>query len=148
MNEFDDFLKFLKKNGKKPNRIEYFLDEITRFAEFLRKTSNLQFHAAKPENLDQYAATRKNCKMPMYALMNYYKFVGNDEMYKRAASIRRELIDKKKKPFQIKDFLGIQPDHIKKLAEIKIQNVEQMLKEGKTPEKRRNLAKKQTYLKI
>ena len=45
-------------------------------------------------------------------------------------------------PFSLKDFRGVDPDHVKKLAREGIVNVRQMLKSGATPKARQRLAER------
>ena len=47
---------------------------------------------------------------------------------------------KKQNPFKLRDFLGVNPDHVIKLEILGIKNTSQMLSAGQTAEKRRILA--------
>ena len=48
---------------------------------------------------------------------------------------------KKQNPFKLKDFRGLNPDHVKRLEEHGIKNAEKMLKSGFTRSQRKNLAR-------
>ena len=48
----------------------------------------------------------------------------------------------KKSPFPLKKILDIEPDHIRKLNEIGIKSVDDMIEAGKTNKKRENISKK------
>ena len=61
-------------------------------------------------------------------------------MYSYVAGLRRERTSKTRRKFQIKDFLNIDQEVVRKLSFIGVKDVDQMLKQGKTQDKRHQLA--------
>jgi hypothetical protein len=52
----------------------------------------------------------------------------------------RKMPQKKQNPFKLKNFMGVNPEHIANLEALGIKNTTQMLKAGRTPSLRRELA--------
>lgn len=67
------------------------------------------------------------------------KAINDKEMLSKAIGLRK-MNKSKKKPMPLKDILNINPEVIKKLKTIEITDVSIMLKEGKTIEKRKEMA--------
>jgi hypothetical protein len=136
------FEKFLKKKGKKPHTIEKMIREVTAFSLFLQKTRKKDISDANSKDLDSYALDIKNIRQSMYCLMNFFQFSGNERLRKRVSNIREQQTNKTRKVFPLKDFMGINPEHIKILTQLGIKNVNEMLEAGKTRRLRENLAQK------
>jgi len=73
--------------------------------------------------------------------MNYFHFLDNKDLLHHTNTHRDERTKKARRIFPIKEFLNINQDHVQKLAAIGINNVEQMLEEGKTKKQREQLSK-------
>jgi site-specific recombinase XerD len=123
------FEKFLKKKGKKPHTIEKMIREVTAFSLFLQKTRKKDISDANSKDLDSYALDIKNIRQSMYCLMNFFQFSGNERLRKRVSNIREQQTNKTRKVFPLKDFMGINPEHIKILTQLGIKNVNEMLEE-------------------
>jgi hypothetical protein len=54
----------------------------------------------------------------------------------------RPLQPKKRNPFALRNFRGVNQEHVSKLSDIGIKNVDQMLQAGKTPEARKALSER------
>ena len=81
-----------------------------------------------------------SAKIALWSIFPYYQFTKNQELELKASVLREIRIAKTRKPYILTKFMGVNPDHITKLAEHKIRNVKQMLKEGRTPQQRTALA--------
>jgi predicted flap endonuclease-1-like 5' DNA nuclease len=98
-----------------------------------------------PADLDVYAAAGE-ARQPgssgkfVRGLALYYHFAGNTEMVAHATQIREEKTAKQRRVFPLKEFRGVDPAHIEKLAAAGVINVEQMLAAGATPVARQQLA--------
>ena len=81
-----------------------------------------------------------SAKIHIWALSYYYEYTSDEAMRKLANELRGQRI--KRKPFDLKKFRGVNPEHLDKLASIDIRNVKQMLDSGKTRVSRQNLSEK------
>jgi site-specific recombinase XerD len=114
------FELFLKKLGKTPN--ETTEDDINLFiSEHLKKEDVSKF---------------------MWTLQYYFSFLKNQSLLKHVKCVRVEYIKKKRQPFKIKKFRGVNQESIKKLSAIDIQTVDDMLKAGRTKSMRKELSDK------
>ncbi|GAH31353.1 unnamed protein product, partial [marine sediment metagenome] len=115
------FLSYLKEERKKK------LDEIT------------------SEDILAYVETiekdkKQSAKGSLYVLMNYFKFIEDEKLLSVTIDLREERTKKSRRIFPIREFLNINPNYVKKLGEIGIKNVEQMLEKGKTVKQRKALS--------
>ncbi|MFW9855383.1 MAG: DUF4332 domain-containing protein [Candidatus Thorarchaeota archaeon] len=142
------FEKYLKETGRKPNVIKRYLSIVAAFEEFLKsKLLAIQdVNNAGPTDLEEYVESyeqqsRKSARTVLYAFMQYFKAFENSKMVMVAQELR-EPRKAKRGPFPLKEFLGINPDDLLKLAEIGIKNIDQMRNAGKTFRLRSELAEK------
>ena len=144
MNEME-FKVYLKRKGKKENVIERNLTNVKAFLLFLenerKKINELITEDDIQAFVDKKEKEKKSAKGSLYVLMNYFKFLNNKELFEYTRNLREERTKKARRIFPLKEFLDINPDHVKKLAEIGITNVEQMLDSGKTKNGREKLSK-------
>jgi hypothetical protein len=144
MNE-EEFLKFLRKKGKKIEVAERNYKVIVRFASYLHRERNTDLAKVTKEDVKAYVEfleqKKESAKGSLYALMNYFAFIGNNELLQIARTLREERTKKTRRVFPIKEFLKVNQDHVKKLVTIGIRNVEQMLEAGKTKKQREELSK-------
>lgn len=147
------FFKYLRKGGRKQDVAERVIRLVTVFAEFLAgRGTNLD--SPSPTDLDAFVTwvDEEKSNLPkhddivpsarsyLWAICYYYRFTENEDLARYAGLLREGRI--KRKPFQLKDFRGMDPDQIKALKAHKITNINQMLKAGKTPQLRTELAEK------
>jgi hypothetical protein len=145
MNE-EEFRKFLKGKGKKIEVIDRNVEAINKFANFLKEESGKKLVDVKTTDIDLYVEKiekilKTSAKGSLYVLMNYFKFIENKELLSHAAKLREARTMKTRRIFPLKDFYYVNLEHVKKLADIGIKNVEQMLEAGKTIKQRKELAK-------
>jgi len=144
MNE-EDFRKHLKKKGKKEDVIDRNVTGVNNFADFLKDTHSRKLVDVKTTDIDSYVETieknkKSSAKGSLYVLMNYFRFIENEELLAYTAKLREERTKKSRRIFPLKEFYNVNQEYIKKLASVGIKNVEQMLEAGKTIKQRKELA--------
>jgi len=144
MNE-DEFRKFLKRKGKKEEVVVRNILAVRKFISFLQNNRGKDLAAVTKEDIEAYVmeieSKKISAKGPLYVLMNFFRFQGNNDLLNFTRTQREERTKKTRKIFPIKEFLKINQEHVKKLAIIGIKNVEQMLENGKTKKQREELSK-------
>lgn len=143
--DMEAFKKFLKRKRKKQNVIGNYIKTVMKFNDYLNKERNKELEEANTEDIRTYVkkieGEKKSAKSSLYVLMNFFIFTENNELLQYTRLLREERTKKTRRIFPIKDFLDINQDYVKKLAEIGIKNVEDMLNAGKTKKQREQLAK-------
>lgn len=143
MNE-PEFREFLKRKRRKASAIEQIVPFVAAFEDYLGN-----FYAGKTieettlESLESYVSwleseTSESASKPLWALRYYFDFIENKELSDLAGELRSERV--KRKPFMIKNFRGVNPEHIAKLDALYIENRDQMLDAGRKPHLREELA--------
>ena len=144
MNEAE-FRKYLKRRGKKPSVADRNVSILRDFASYLLEKREKNLDLVTTGDIDAFVmeieGTKRSAKGYLYALMNYFHFVGNEDLLHHTKALRLERTRKTRRIFLIREFLGINQDHVKKLAAIGIKNVDQMLKRGKTKKQREQLSR-------
>ena len=139
------FAAFLKKKGKKTNVIERNIRLVNTFSGYLKKKFNKSLVDCSPDDIKQYIAAleaqKKSPKGPLYVLMNYFKFTGNKELLKCAATLRQTRTEKSRSVFLLKNFMDVDQEYVNVLANAGIKNVDDMLKAGNTKAKRKKLSR-------
>ena len=145
MNEAE-FRAFLKRKRRKESAIEQIVQFVKAYETyFLSRYPGKQIDQTTIESLESYVSwleseSGSKESKPLWGLRYYFDFIENKELSDLAGQMRSERI--KRKPFMIKDFRGVNPDHIEKLRSLYIENIDQLLDEGRTPRLRQELAKK------
>jgi hypothetical protein len=148
VNSLDEeaFQKFLKRGGRSLGAAKGVIAIVLKYEQYLREERDLkELDKAKLEDLDAFVShieeTEKDAaKKYLHGIRYYYEYTRNNEMMNLAAKLRKQRI--KQTPFPLKNFLKINPAHIKKLETLGIRNANQMLTAGKTPKKRQELSVK------
>ncbi len=144
MNEAE-FRKHLKRRGKKSSVADRNVNVLKDFASYLLEKREKDLDLVTTGDIDAFVTEierkKKSAKGYLYALMNYFHFLGNKNLLQHAKTLRLERTGKTRRVFPIKEFLGINQDHVKKLAAIGIKNVDQMLKRGGTKKQREQLSR-------
>jgi len=142
----EGFTRFLKKSRKAPSVIKRCLVYVTVFEQFLQGyRKNKRLEEANEEDLSSFAEwVRVNSNVPiktyLWALRYYFEYTGNKRMRKLVSELRQQQI--RRKTCDLKNFRGVHPEHVKKLAAIKIRNADQMIAAGKTRIARQKLSEK------
>ena len=146
MNE-NEFKLFLKKSGKKEDVIERNIKGIKKFEIFCQNQEKKDLTEVTTNDIEAFIdwlekEEQISAKGYLYVLMNYFKFTANKSLLAFASKLREKRTEKSRRIFPLKEFIGVNPAHIEKLATIGIKNVDQMLIAGKTKVKREELANK------
>ena len=150
----EGFLKYLKGSGRKDDVARRVIRLVQVFEEFLYGRSNTVLDSATESDLDAFIEfvdqekgqfprhdeIQPSAKSYLWALRYYYRYSQNDPLATYTAMQREKRIQRK--PFLLKDFRGIHPDHLAALAVIKINNIHQMLQAGSTAKGREKLAER------
>ncbi len=138
------FAVFLKKKGKKADVVERNIRTVNNVADFMKREFHKQFGDISSDDIKQYVsaleAQKKSPKGPLYALMNYFKFTGDKELLKCAASLRQTRTEKSRSVFLLKNFMDVNQEYVKIFTKAGIKNVDDMLKAGNTKVKRKKLS--------
>ena len=148
----EKFLKYLKRGGRTDQVAERVIRLVQVFVEFQLGRINGSPRRAREEDLDAFVEfiDSQGDELPkhdeispsansyLWALRYYFRFLEIKNLERYASLLREARI--KRKPFDLNDFRGVDPDHIARLKEAGIRNINQMLKAGKTPEMRQALA--------
>ena len=142
----EEFREFLKRKGKKTEVIDRNVTGVKKFASFMNEEKGKNLVDVKTDDIDSYVekiekVSKNSAKGPLYILMNYFKFIENEELLKHTAKQRESRTKKTRRIFPLKDFYQVNTEYVKKLANIGIKNVDQMLQTGKTIKQRKELAK-------
>ena len=142
----EEFRKSLKRKGKKSDVIDRNVLVVKKFVSYLKEERGKQLADVNENDISAYVEViekikKQSAKGALYVLMNYFRFKENEELLRYTAKLREERTKKTRRIFPIKEFLNINPEHIKKFAEIGIKNVEQMLDAGKKKKQREELSK-------
>ena len=144
----EEFRKHLKRRGKKPAVVDRNVRAVKNFATYLTRTRQKKLEAVTTDDIDAYVmeieSRKRSAKGNLYVLMNYFRFVGEDDLLHHANALRDERTRKTRRIFPLKGFLNINEDHVEKLAAIGITNVDQMLEKGRTKTQRERLSEQLT----
>ena len=141
-----EFRTFLKRSRRKDSAIEQITTLVSAFETYLREHyPGKHLDQTTAESLESYVSwleseTGESASKPLWALRYYFDFVENADLSLLSGEMRAGRI--KRKPFYIKNFRGVNQDHIARLEAIFIENIDQMLDEGRTPALRQVLSKR------
>jgi len=142
----EGFRKFLKRGGRFPSAVKRAIAYVTEFEQYLREQRRRKgLDEACPEDLEAFVSwfeekRNASAKLYLWALRYYYEYTSNKEMSDLAGKLRGKRIEQAS--FALKEFRGVSPEHVKKLADIGIRNVKQMLEAGRTHDKRKEVSAK------
>jgi hypothetical protein len=142
----EEFALFLKRGGRSKNAQSRAIKMLSEFKEFLH--SNCQgkrLDAAGSNDIIAFVDaierdSGKSAKTHLWTLGYYYQFISNKELGRLVSDLRQDRI--KRVPFAIGKFRGVNADHVKRLSQAGIKNVDQMLDVAKTSIERKMLSKK------
>jgi len=140
----EEFKIFLKRGGRSQKATDRWVNNLTMLKDY-SKTSKGNSSLDQINSIDlmdyvNWADSKSKTKTKSYlwAIRYYYEFKENSELSILAGILREERIVRK--PFLLKNFLGIEEAHIEILREIGIRNVEHMCAAGATAGDRHLLA--------
>jgi hypothetical protein len=141
--EKEAFARFLKRGGRSSSAVKRCLSMAGEFEEYLQQHRGGKcLGAAGSEDLEAFVAwverePKASAKTQLWALRYYFEFEENQEMRRLAGLLRQQRL--KRSPFLLKDFRGVDPEHIARLDAVGIKNIEQMLRAGRRPDGRQEL---------
>lgn len=144
--DYKDFETYLKKGGRSPNAIKRCVKYVTEFQEYLEIYGNGKKLAdVEDRDLINFVEwiereSDSSAKGYLWAVRYYYDYVSNEEITSLASQMREMRIERGPSPLKV--FRGVNPDHVDRLAELGIKNINQMLKAGLTERDRDELSKK------
>lgn len=139
-----DFRDYLKRLRRKPTAIEQIVGFLDQFELYFQRTYvDRGIRQITPEVLESYASwiesePGESASKPLWALRYYFDFIENQGLSDLAGDLRAERI--KRKPFGIRNFRGVNADHVARFEGLYIENSDQMLDAGRTPRLRNELA--------
>jgi site-specific recombinase XerD len=140
----EGFRRYLKRKGKKQDVVERNVSTIRRIGSYLEKEFNINIQTVSSKEIDSFVETLEergeSAKGPLYVLMNYFRFTGDHALLTHAAELREERTNKTRKAFKLRGFLDVNQIYVEKLAGIGIEDVDQLLRKGKTKRQRKQLS--------
>jgi len=141
----EELRKYLKRKGKKTAVVDRNIDVLKDFTSYLLEKREKSPDNVTTDDIDAFVleieGKKKSAKGYLYVLMNYFRFLGERDLLNHAKTLREERTKRTRRIFPIKEFLNVNQDHVKKLAAVGIQNVEQMLEKGRTKKQREQLSR-------
>ena len=144
--DMDTFFDFLKRQRRKDSAIEQIIKLVIDFKDYLSENyEGKSLDQVTIEALESYVSWLEGEKdLPasksLWALRYYFDFIEDVKLSNLAGELRAERI--KRKPFYIKNFRGVNPNQVEILEAHNIENIDQMLDEGRTPALRKELSEK------
>lgn len=141
----EGFKAFLKRGGRSQSALTKAVLHVREFEQFLQEHKRVTLDNAVPEDLNDFAEwVERTCgvsaKMHLWAICYYYEYTANENMSDLAGELRAQRTSKKRKPFRLKDFRGVNYEYVEKLGAAKIKTAEQMREAGKTTKSRQELS--------
>jgi site-specific recombinase XerD len=143
-----EFINYLKKKGKKSHVIDNLVNMVELYQKYLHTHNKTDIDKVTANNLNSYIefieskdscnTAKKHCR----GIALYYRFSGKDMLADIASDYRQKAISDTKKPFALKNLIGINREYITKIEKLGISNIDQMLAAGRTKTLRKQLADK------
>jgi len=140
----NDLGQYLRRRGQSETATKRCLALVREFEKFLRDQRNRTIMAdAREEDLRQFvlwveSKPKRSAKSHLWALRYYYEYAGSDTMRRLASSLRAQRITRK--AISLKDLVGVQRQHVDKLAALGIRTADDMLRAGQSPSRRQELS--------
>jgi len=139
------FERFLKRSGKKPHVVAGLIGQVRQFETYLAGERQKTLETAAAPDFQAYVAALEAGKpgaarTRVRGVALYYRFTGNTTLASLAASMRAVAVAQERPAFPLREFRGVNPDHVARLAAAGIVNATQMLEAGRTPADRQRLA--------
>ena len=143
----EEFRKYLKTKGKKSNVVDRNVLTVKAFGDFLVNVRNNHLDTVSTADIYAYVEMiekekKSSAKGHLYVLMNYFGYLGNNDLLTFTAQLREKRTKETRRVFPLKEFYQINQEHVSKLSSLGIKNVDQMLKAGRTIKQRKELSKK------
>jgi hypothetical protein len=137
----ESFKRYLKKNGRSERKIEFDVRNMKNFEEYLLKHKRKKLEEAAPNDLKDFVnwAEETGLKTWLWVFNRYYSYKQNGAMF---CALNELLGIQSMKTLKLKDYLGVNPQHIQALNAKGVKTAEQMLDAGRIREGREKLAEK------
>lgn len=140
----EGFISFMRKKRKTESIIASCLENAITFEKFLKQKGTTS-EASSEDELDNFVSLVLDSKMVskfMWTLQYYFEYIDNPTLLKRSRQIRAIHTAKRRRPFKLKDFKDVGKETIRKLSEVGIHDIQDMLDAAKTKQQRTELSKK------
>jgi hypothetical protein len=144
----EGFRKFLKKEGKSQRVIDVTVAHVEEFEHYLKEQrGGIGLEEACSEDLDAFISWVEKeealvAKKYMLGIRYLYEFVPNEQMAILASFRWNERLASSRAPLKLKEFRAVDTADLSKLEKAGIGNVNEMIKAGCTPPKRKELSAK------
>jgi hypothetical protein len=140
--DYDDFTHFLKKNKKSDKTIARHVAYVKTFETYLReKKHGKRLEEATPADAADFAlwgdTELQGVTQYIWAIKSFAEYRSHHELEVTSNVL---LGERYASQFKLKDFEGISPEHVNKLASLGIETAPQMIAAGGTREKREKLS--------
>ena len=140
----EGFKKFLKRGGRSQSALERIITCVKEFEQYVKEYQSKPLEQAGLKDLEAFVTWlekgKTSAKNYLWGICYYFEYTEDEEMSNFASVLRQQRI--KRKPFTLKEFRGVAPEYVEKLAAAGIKNVEHILKAGRTLDGRQKLAAK------
>ncbi len=135
----EGFERYLKKAGRSDSKIDFDIRNVKNFEEYLLKHKRKELEEATPDNLKDFVnwAEKTGLKIWLWAFNRYYDYKQNDVMF---CALNELLGIQSMTKLKLKDFLGVNRQHIQTLNAKGFRTAKQILDAGRTKEDRKKLA--------
>ena len=134
------FIQFMSETKKTPSTIKRYLEGVLIFDTFLaeRKEGKHIDDTTREDILAFVQEKRDKIKPPVlnaciYGLMNYFKYRSNKELYNASREVSGGLSIEQ---YKLRNFMGIDKEHVSRLESLGIKTAKHMLDHGKTRNQR------------
>jgi hypothetical protein len=135
----EGFKRYLKKTGRSDSKIDFDISNVKNFEKYLLKHKRKDLEKATPDDLKDFVnwAEEAGRKIWLWAFNRYYDYKQNDVMY---CALNELLGIQSMKKLKLKDFLGVNRQHIQALNGKGFRTARQILDAGRTTEDRQKVA--------
>lgn len=141
--EKENFIAFMRQARKPSGTITGYVNSVRIFEEFLQShRKGVQLEETKPGDLrafvDWAEANNENTYRHLFGVRTYYEYKRLTKMKKSSWELMEFIQNEARR---LREFPKVDQGSVKKLSAIGVSTVNQLLRKGSTPEKRRALAK-------
>jgi hypothetical protein len=142
--EEQEFRAFLKSGGRSASAASRVIALVREFEEYLESEASAGLDDVGVDSIDAFVdwiemRPGTSASAHLWALQYYYDYHSNVEMRLVSGILREQRIVRK--PFPLRGFRGVDPDHVTRLAAVGITTVQQLLDAGQTPSARDTLSR-------
>jgi hypothetical protein len=141
----EGFRQFLKRGGRSESATRRVVAHVKEFEKYLKEQPGRELDQADAADLEAFVARierepKASAKGHLWGIRYYYEYTSNEAMCYLAGTLREQRIERT--PFPLREFRGVDPEHVEMLAAGGIRNVKQMLEAGRTERDREALSEK------